>query len=142
MRSWIWIKEKRPDEKQGLFYRFTCQIHGKLYGQAGKTHFQGRALFLNFITDVSPACDCYPYNDAPVVRDIGVVASTDPVAIDQASADLVNAEPALPGCCLTDHTEPGADKFKAVFPKIDWSYQLAYAERLKLGRRDYELIPV
>ncbi len=103
---------------------------------------KGKALFLNFITDISPACDCYPYNDAPIVRDIGVVASTDPVAIDQAAADLVNAEPALPGSCLTDHTESGTDKFKAVFPEIDWSYQLAYAERLKLGRRNYELISV
>jgi len=103
---------------------------------------KGKALFVNFITDISPACDCYPYNDAPIVRDIGVVASTDPVAIDQAAADRVNAEPALPGCCLTDHTEPGEDKFKAVFPKIDWSYQLTYAEQLKLGQRDYELVTV
>jgi uncharacterized Fe-S center protein len=43
-------------------------------------------LFINFINNVSPGCDCLPYNDAPIVRDIGVVASTDPVAIDQASA--------------------------------------------------------
>ena len=53
---------------------------------------RGKSLFINFITDVSPACDCYPYNDAPIVRDIGVVASKDPVAIDQAAADLVNTE--------------------------------------------------
>jgi len=109
---------------------------GVLKGKKGKT------LFLNFITDVSPACDCYPYNDAPIVRDIGVVASTDPVAVDQAAADRVNAEAALPGCCLTGDTEPGVDKFKAVFPKIDWSWQLDYAERLKLGRRDYDMVHV
>ena len=60
--------------------------YGVLKGKTGKT------LFINFINNVSPACDCYPYNDAPIVRDIGIVASSDPVAIDQASVDLVNKE--------------------------------------------------
>jgi len=103
---------------------------------------KNKSLFINFITNVSPACDCYPYNDAPIVRDIGVVASKDPVAIDQAAADLVNAEAALPGCCLKNNTKPGEDKFRAVYPKIDWTIQLDYAERMKLGRRNYELVTV
>jgi len=103
---------------------------------------EGHCLFINFITDVSPACDCVPYNDAPIVRDIGVVASTDPVAIDQASADLVNREAALPGCCLETGTGPGEDKIKAVFPKVDWTLQLDYAERVGLGRREYELVNI
>jgi len=100
---------------------------------------KGRALFVNFITDVSPACDCAPFNDAPIVRDIGVVASTDPVAIDQASVDLVNQEKALPGSCLKENTGPGEDKFKGIYPKVDWEIQLDYAEKLKLGTRDYVL---
>ena len=101
---------------------------------------KGKSLFINFINHVSPGCDCLPYNDAPIVRDIGVVASTDPVAIDQASADLVNNEPALAHTCLTTNTEPGEDKFKGVYPKIEWAYQLEYAEKIGLGKRDYELI--
>ena len=101
-----------------------------------------KALFVNFITDVSPGCDCLPYNDAPIVRDIGVVASTDPVAIDQASVDLVNREHVLPGCCLSADIGPGQDKFGAVYPNVDWTHQLAYAESLELGRRDYELVSV
>ena len=60
----------------------------------------GKALFVSFITDVSPACDCYPANDAPIVKNIGIAASLDPVAIDQASVDLINAEPALAGTRL------------------------------------------
>ena len=99
-----------------------------------------KALFVNFITNVSPGCDCLPYNDAPIVRDIGVVASKDPVAIDQASVDLVNREPSLPGSCLKAGTGPGEDKFRAVYPKVDWAHQLAYAAGLGLGRRDYELV--
>jgi uncharacterized Fe-S center protein len=100
---------------------------------------KGRALFVNFITDVSPSCDCAPFNDAPIVRDIGVVASTDPVAIDQASADLVNQERALPGSCLKENTDAGKDKFKGLYPKVDWEIQLEYAEKIKLGTRDYVL---
>jgi len=100
---------------------------------------QGKALFVNFISDISPACDCLPYNDAPIVRDIGIAASTDPIALDQASADLVNAEAALPGCCLTCNTLPGEDKFKGLYPNVPWELQLAYGEKIGLGRREYTL---
>jgi len=99
----------------------------------------GKTLFINFITDVSPACDCYAGNDAPIVKNIGVLASTDPVAIDQASADLVNAEPALANSTLTVHTGAGEDKFKGLYPEVDWPLQLAYAEQLGLGSRQYDL---
>lgn len=102
----------------------------------------GKSLFINFINNVSPGCDCLPYNDAPIVRDIGVVASTDPVAIDQASVDLVNREPAVNHTCLTSHTGPGEDKFRGVYPNIDWEHQLVYAEKMGLGSRTYDLIPV
>lgn len=100
----------------------------------------GKALFINFIADVSPACDCYPANDAPIVKNIGILAGTDPVAIDQASVDLVNAEPALGKSKLTVNTEPGGDKFKGLYPSVDWPLQLEYAQSLGLGSRSYELI--
>ena len=100
---------------------------------------KGKSLFVNFITDVSPACDCLSVSDASIVRNIGIVASLDPVAIDQASVDLVNCEAALPGSCLEAGLEPGADKFKALYPKVDWGYQLEYAQGLKLGSREYVL---
>ncbi|MDZ7696897.1 MAG: DUF362 domain-containing protein [Deltaproteobacteria bacterium] len=100
----------------------------------------GKSFFVNFLTDISPACDCYPNNDAPIVSDIGILASRDPVAIDQASVDLVNKQAAVPGACLTDHTAPGEDKFRGVYPKIDWAVQLAHAEALGIGSRTYTLI--
>jgi len=103
---------------------------------------QGKALFLNFINNVSPACDCWPASDAPIVGDIGILASTDPVAIDQASADLVNQEPALAESCLKAGREVGDDKFKALYPKVDWEIQLAYAQELGLGNRGYNLIRI
>ncbi len=98
-----------------------------------------KALFVNFITDISPACDCYGHNDSPLVRDIGILASTDPIAIDQASVDLVNNETALPGSCLKDNRGAGEDKFKGLYPYVDWTIQLDYAEQLGLGTRKYNL---
>ncbi len=101
-----------------------------------------KALFLNFITDISPACDCYSHNDAPIVRDIGIVASTDPVAIDQASVDMVNNEQALPGTCMKSALGAGEDKFRAVYPAVDWAIQLDYAEKIGIGSRSYKIIEI
>jgi uncharacterized Fe-S center protein len=98
-----------------------------------------KSIFLNFLTDVSPACDCCSHNDSPIVRDIGVLAARDPVAIDQAAVDLVNQQPALADCCLTANRAPGEDKFSGLYPDVDWKIQLDYAQLLGLGRRDYRL---
>lgn len=103
---------------------------------------EGRAAFLNFLTQVSPACDCYGHSDAPIVADLGILASTDPVAIDQASVDLVNRQKALEGSSLANNKEAGEDKFKGLYPKVDWGVQLEYGERIGLGKRDYELITI
>jgi len=112
------------------------------YSLAVLKNKQGKALFLNFVNNVSPACDCWPASDAPIVRDIGILASTDPVAIDQASADLVNREPALADSCLKTGRAAGDDKFKALYPRVDWELQLAYAERIGLGKRAYNLTQI
>jgi uncharacterized Fe-S center protein len=101
-----------------------------------------KALFLNFLTNISPACDCHDYSDAPIVHDIGIVASSDPVAIDQASVDLVNQQASAEGSYLTSIREPSNDKFISMYPKIDWSIQLTHAEKIGLGRRDYELVGI
>jgi uncharacterized Fe-S center protein len=98
-----------------------------------------RCFFINFVVQVSPACDCYGHNDMPIVADIGLLASSDPVALDQACADLVRAAPGMPGSALGDVLEPGADKFRALYPEVDWRLQLAYAEEIGLGTRAYEL---
>lgn len=100
---------------------------------------KGKALFINFITGVSPACDCVPYSDAPIVPDIGIVASTDPVAIDQAAVDLVNAQAGLSNSCLKTNLKPGQDKFRGIYPEVDWEIQLEYAQKLGLGLRNYSL---
>lgn len=99
----------------------------------------GKSLFINFITDIAPKCDCLSYTETPIVSDIGVVVSTDPVAIDQASADLVNNQMGLPGSILKCNLAPGEDKFKGLYPDVDWEHQLEYAEKIGLGTRKYTL---
>jgi uncharacterized protein len=109
------------------------------YGLGVMQAKKDKVLFVNFITDVTPACDCVPYSDAPIVADIGIVASTDPVAIDQAAVDLVNAQTGLSQSFLKTNLSPGQDKFRGVYPDVDWEIQLNYAQKLGLGTRNYTL---
>jgi hypothetical protein len=112
------------------------------FARGAVTGKEGKTLFLNFITQVSPACDCYGYSDAPIVNDIGICASTDPVALDQACADLVNAAAGNRNTALQTGHEPGGDKFKGVYPHIDWTVQLEHGEAVGLGSREYELVKI
>jgi uncharacterized Fe-S center protein len=72
---------------------------------------KGKALCLNFLTQISPACDCYGYSDAPIVRDIGILSSEDSVAIDQTSVDSVNRKAGNLSFKLSEAWNPGKDKF-------------------------------
>ncbi len=110
------------------------------YGAVHKK--RGKALYLNFLTQISPACDCYGYSDTPIVNDIGFLSSEDPVAIDQASVDLVNGESGNRSSKLPGAWEPGENKFRAIYPEVDWNIQLAYAEEIGMGSRKYELIKI
>ena len=104
------------------------------------------SFHINFIMNVSPDCDCYGFNDYPLVPDIGIAASFDPVALDQASADKVIAAPALTGSKIcVDHNHgdlKGADKFSLAHPDTFWQAGLEHAEKIGLGSREYDLIEV
>jgi hypothetical protein len=126
-----WNEAQDRFQKKMVEYAFAA-LKGK----------EKKSLFLNFIMQVSPACDCYPHNDAPIVRDIGITASLDPVAIDAASADLVNNEPSIPGTAIKKPMQGGEDKFRAVYPTIDWNIQLDHGEKMGMGKRLYTLVKV
>ncbi|MDR3640484.1 MAG: DUF362 domain-containing protein [Humidesulfovibrio sp.] len=97
-------------------------------------------LHINFVTNVTPDCDCMGFSDACICPDVGILASLDPVAIDQASVDLINqAEPLWPSH-LPKGLKPGDDKFRALRPHLPEHLGLDYAETLGLGTRDYELV--
>jgi hypothetical protein len=97
----------------------------------------GKVVYLSFVTNVSPDCDCWNFSDAPVVADIGVLASTDIVAIDQAAYDLISGATGLPGS-RAEGMVAGDDKFTAI-TGIDGTIAMRYAESVGLGTRDYDL---
>ncbi|MCE5285779.1 MAG: DUF362 domain-containing protein [Pelosinus sp.] len=108
------------------------------YGIA-KAH-EKRIGYMNFLLNITPDCDCVPWSDAPIVPDIGFLASTDPVAIDQASFDLVNKQLGFTESFLSSNHEAGADKFHGLRSYIDGTVQMRYGEEIGMGSRDYELI--
>lgn len=93
-----------------------------------------RIGYLNFVVNVTPDCDCPGWSDSLMVADIGFLASTDPVALDQACYDLVNKAPALDPK-LADAT----DKFIARWPHTRGDVQLKYAEEIGMGSREYKI---
>ncbi|MEN6349164.1 MAG: DUF362 domain-containing protein, partial [Syntrophomonas sp.] len=102
---------------------------------------EDKVIYVSFVLDISPECDCYGFNDAAIVQNVGIVASRDPVALDKACADMVNALPALPGSVI-EGLPAGQDKFKAVHPGIGWEAQLLHAEKIGLGSMEYELVEI
>ena len=95
--------------------------------------------YINFLIDVTPLCDCPSSSDAPIVPNIGVLASNDSVAIDQASYDLINEAPSMRNSAVEGKQ---GNKFKILYPDIDPEVQLRYGEEIGLGTRNYELIQV
>ena len=109
---------------------------------AGKPSFH-----ISLIMDVSPNCDCHGENDAPILPNLGMLASFDPIALDQACADLCLAAEPLPNSQLSDNlAKPGwkhhHDHFLDSNPNVSWRETLAHGEKIGLGTRTYELIKI
>ena len=106
-----------------------------------KAVISGRPCFyVSLVCDVSPYCDCYSLNDIPIVPDIGMFASFDPVAIDQACADAVNAQEPVKGSALDKSGRHYHDHFKNVSPDTEWESALEHGEKIGIGTREYELV--
>ena len=97
------------------------------YAKRVLDHFKGKAVFVSFLIQVTKDCDCMAKNQKPIVPDIGILASLDPVAIDQATAELLVA------------AGGGKDPLRGGYD-IDWSGQLAHGEKIGLGTRAYKLV--
>lgn len=108
---------------------------------AGKPGFH-----VSLVVDVSPECDCDSCNDVPVIPDIGMFASFDPVALDRACVDAANRAPIVPGSAADkdeahDHAQ-AHDVFRIVHPDTDWETGLIHAEKLGIGTNEYELVKI
>lgn len=113
-----------------------------------KAVVDGRPQFhISLVMDISPYCDCHGENDAPILPDIGMFASFDPVALDQACVDACLRQEPLPGSLLHDNIHaPGFvdhhNHFQNTTPATEWEQCLIHAEEIGVGTRQYELINV
>ena len=105
-------------------------------------YFTKKSVHFNFLLNITPECDCMRWTDNPIVQNIGILASVDPVAIDQASLDLVTAQQGLMNSALPENAPSGEDKFALIHPGVDTVAQLRYGEEIGLGSRQYELIEI
>ena len=111
-----------------------------------KAVIDGRPNFhISLVQDISPNCDCHCENDAPILPDIGMFASFDPLALDQACVDACLRQNPLPGSQLWDNLrKPGfadwGDPFTNSTPNSEWRSCLDHAEKIGLGTREYEII--
>lgn len=103
----------------------------------GRPHFH-----INIVNQISPNCDCHAENDVPIIPDVGMFASFDPVAIDMAAADACNKQPVMTGSVLEEHVKAGknhGDHFANNHPSTNWIVTLDHAESLGLGSKEYDL---
>lgn len=113
-----------------------------------KAVIEGRPNFhISLVIDVSPYCDCHGENDAAIVPNVGMFASFDPVALDVACADAVNAQPVLSNSQLSEALEKDQEKhchdhFHSIFPDTNWESAIEHAVKIGIGNREYELVTV
>ncbi len=103
----------------------------------GRPHFH-----ISLVVDVSPYCDCHGENDVPIVPDVGMFASFDPVALDMACADAVNAQQTIKGSIMDDVEHCHHDHFTDLHPTTNWKVCLDHAEKMGIGTTQYELITI
>lgn len=96
---------------------------------------------VSFMMNVTPNGDCWPANDTPIVPDIGIAASFDPVALDCACVDMVNTAVKIPGVALTEfrYKEEGSDAFTCVHDNANWCACRKHAAEIGLGKMEYNL---
>ena len=103
----------------------------------------GRPSFhISLVCDVSPLCDCCGENDIPIIPNVGMFASFDPVALDVACADACNAQPVFETSELRHKEHTHGDHFRDLHPETNWEVCVEHDEKLGLGSREYELIKV
>lgn len=144
-------------------------VMNKKIAEYTKAVLDGKPSFhVSLVLDVSPDCDCERHNDVPVIPNVGMFASFDPVALDQACVDAANKQPVVQGskadpqvkeASASDHMDgaraipeqaysehaagdDGHDVFRMVHPDTDWAAGLDHAVKLGIGTREYELVVV
>lgn len=124
------------------------EILGRKMAEYSQAVCDGRPTFhISLVRDISPNCDCHGENDAPILPDVGIFASFDPVALDQACVDACLHATPMPNSQLSDnladpHWHHHHDNFLDSNPNVRWKETLEHAEKIGLGTREYELIQI
>lgn len=124
------------------------EILGCKIAEYTKAVVAGRPCFhVTLVCDISPNCDCHSENDAPILPDVGMFASFDPVALDQACADACLKSAPMPNSQLSDNLSKSDwqhhhDHFLDSNPNIRWKETLEHGEKIGIGSRQYELIKI
>ena len=122
---------------------FNCRM-----AEYAKAVVDGRPNFhISLVVDVSPNCDCHPENDIPIIPNIGMLASFDPVALDQACADLCNQQTPVASSILGENIKAhgnheGHDHFHMVHPDTEWRTCIEHAVKIGLGTDQYEMVRI
>ena len=116
----------------------NCKI-----AEYAKAVVDGRPSFhIALAVDVSPCCDCHNFSDVPIVPNVGMFASFDPVALDTACADMINVQPVNPNSVIAHEHDHPHDHFTAAHPDTDWRAAVEHGEAIGLGTTHYELVTV
>ncbi len=135
-RAEIHNLEKADNEGRAFQEALVDAFHAVILNKPGKV------LHINYVLDVQPTCDCAPWSDIPIVPDIGILASTDPVALEKATLDLINEAPIIPNSIAeAANLKPGENKFLKIHGK-DPYIQVEAAARKNLGSMKYELVSI
>ncbi|GAG73341.1 unnamed protein product [marine sediment metagenome] len=129
------ISPKYPNEGKKLQEKMVE------YTMGIKKQKKEKIIYINFLIDISPGCDCCSFSNAPIVHDLGVLLSDDPVAVDKASVDLINDAPYSPLWSTVDKFND-QDKFRAIYQDIDWNWQLNYGQQMGIGNKEYKIVKV
>ena len=133
-KSWIHSAGKTKDQtivwnnlpEQNLFLESMADAASSVVN-----YFKDNILFINVMCNLSVDCDCCAVAEDPCMKDIGILASTDPIAIDQACIDLIY-----------NSTDPGRDHFVARVERQNGRHTIDAAAELGFGTKEYELINV
>ena len=122
----------------------THDIINKKIAEYSLAVVQGRPNFhISLVVDVSPYCDCHGEHDRAIVPNVGMFASFDPVALDVACADAVNAQPIIMDSILGESRgHENRDYFGQVSPNTNWKVGIEHGVKIGLGNSEYELIEV
>ena len=144
---WLWPMHCPNCPQEAMQMDWRTEIPGFMerlleYAYGAMFNKRNKIAFINFVNNVTADCDLHGDSDTPIVPDVGILASFDPIALDHACLDLVNQQVGNQFSPLKTNFGPGEDKFKGINPFTQAELKFPYGEEIGLGQSQYELIEI